>query len=794
MADTARARNVNSEQTPALSDFDFAPLCDLAAPVVIFPVRHHSPTAARLVRDLIARARPRSVLIEGPADFNDRMAELSLPHRPPLAVYSYVRRPDGLRRGAYYPLCEHSPEWQALRAGAAAGADVRFIDLPWAELASREDEPENRYADAGLARSAYVRNLCRHLGVENFHDLWDTLFEVDDRLTLEDYLVRCHHLCGHVRLLDGPGSATDRLREAFMAQSIRAVQAQASGPAVVVCGGYHALALHARLTGQGPDGLRDPADATLTPPAEGEERGIALTPYSFERLDALTGYNAGMPNPGFYHQVWLDREAGKTDTHRTVRNRIVVRLRERGQRVSAADLIAAETTARALADLRGHAAVWRTDLLEGLTAALIKDELSTTGSHPLLEAAHEVLRGGERGSLAEGTVLPPLVLDVRAVLAKHDLQPQGRERDVYLDLHQPDQRPRSRALHRLRLLEVPGFDKTGGSDLAARTDLAAVWESWRLAWSPDLDARCIEAARYGPTLAEAAAAVLTERAAGLERNAAGAALLLLQAALAGLTEMADDLRGRVRELVRTEPDFFGATEALGHLLYLYRYDTVLETSRSETVGDLLREAYARGLWLFEGVGAAPDRDADLVRGVAALRETFERCAGLLGLDREELLDVLRRSAASSSQSPLARGAALGAVWSLGATDVQAVQKQLGRFTDPDRLGDFLTGLFALAREQVQRQHSLVLAVHATLAGYSDEDFLSALPALRLAFTSFTPREKHHLALSLREGLGLAAEEPVAALEVDADTATRAFALEGKVLEALAKYGLRGAEA
>jgi hypothetical protein len=776
-----------------MSDFNVAPLCNLNAPVILFPVRHHSPTAARQVRDLIARVRPRSVLIEGPADFNDRIAELFLPHRPPLAVYSYVRRPDGLRRGAYYPLCEHSPEWQALRAGAQLGADVRFIDLPWAELASREEEPENRYADAGLARSAYVRNLCRQLGVENFHDLWDSLFEVDDRLTLEDYLARCHHLCGHVRLLDGPGNLTDRLRESYMAQAIRSAQQQGVTPVVVICGGYHALALHTRLTGQCPKGLCDPSHVTLTPPVEGEERGIALTPYSFERLDALTGYNAGMPNPGFYHQVWLDRETGQADTHRTVRNRIVVRLRDRGQRVSAADLIAAETTARALADLRGHTQVWRTDLLDGLSAALIKDDLSSTGSHPLLEVAHEVLRGGERGLLAEGTVLPPLVLDVRAMLVQHDLRPESRERDVYLDLQQPDQRPRSRILHRLRLLEVPGFAKVGGSDLESRTDLASVWESWRLLWSPDLDARCIESARYGPTLAEAAAAILTERAAALQRNAAAAALLFLQAALAGLTEMADDLRQRTRELVRTEPDFFGATEALGHLLYLYRYDTVLDTTRSETVGDLLREAYARGLWLFEGMGSAPDRDADLVRGVAALRETFERCAGLLGLDRDELLDVLRRTAASSSHSPLARGAALGAVWSLGATDVQAVQKQLGRFSDPDRLGDFLTGLFALAREQVQRQHALVLAVHSTLAGYSDDDFLSALPALRLAFTSFTPREKHHLAMSLREGLGLTAEEETSALEVDTETAVRAFALEGKVLEALARYGLRGAE-
>ena len=63
--------------------------------------------------------KPAAVLIEGPADFNDRIDELFLPHRPPLAIYSYLCLPSGQRRGAYYPLCEHSPEWQALLASAS---------------------------------------------------------------------------------------------------------------------------------------------------------------------------------------------------------------------------------------------------------------------------------------------------------------------------------------------------------------------------------------------------------------------------------------------------------------------------------------------------------------------------------------------------------------------------------------------------------------------------------------------------------------------------------------------------
>ena len=57
-----------------------------------------------------------------------------------------------------------------------------------------------------------------------------------------------------------------------------------------------------------------------------------------------------------------------------------------------------------------------------------------------------------------------------------------------------------------------------------------------------------------------------------------------------------------------------------------------------------------------------------------------------------------------------------------------VRTWLRQFHDPDLLGDFLTGLFALAREQVQRQRNLVLSIHETLVGYSDDDFRAKMAA------------------------------------------------------------------
>jgi hypothetical protein len=773
------------------TSYDLSQLWDLGGRVVFFPVRHHSPAAARLVRELVERLRPAAVLVEGPSDFNERIDEMWLPHQLPIAVYSFLRSPDGTSRSAYYPFCEHSPEWQALQAAHETGAAARFIDLPWADIVlAGEEEPHNRYGDRDLLRSEYFPRLCRRLGVEDIHALWDTLFELDPGLAAETYLRRCHELCGHSRLLTGPGSLSDRRREAFMASMISRALEEFAGPVLVVTGGFHSVALHARLKGDAPDGLGEPVECLPSPLTEGQERGIALTPYSFERLDSLTGYEAGMPNPGFYHRVWQDRRAGKEDTHRGLLADVAKRLRERGQPISAADLIAAETTARGLAALRGHPEVWRNDLVDGMIGALIKEELDAGGRHPLLDAVHEVLRGGERGRLATGAKLPPLVTDVQQLLAGHDLEPQPLPRDVDLELETPPERERSRILHRVVLLSIAGFRRTGGTDLVARNDLARVWERWHIAWNPDFDAQCIEASRFGSTLAEATAACLTEKARAIERDAGQAALLLLEAALAGLAEQADSLRERVRQLIRADADFFSVTAALGQLLYLFRYDAVLGTAGQGEMGGLLKEAFERGLWLLESLGQVSGRDKEVIAGIQAVRETFDRCQAELNLDRTGLFEVLDRVGADKGQSPLVRGATVGARWSLGAADSAQVLGLLRLFADPNHLGDFLTGLFALAREQVQRQRELLLSVHELLAGYGEEDFLAALPALRLAFTYFTPREKHYLALTLREALGLTEAPELAALTVDAQTAARALAFESKLFAALEKYGLR----
>src|SRR5690242_6576093 len=117
-----------------------------------------------------------------------------------------------------------------------------------------------------------------------------------------------------------------------------------------------------------------------------------------------------------------------------------------------------------------------------------------------------------------------------------------------------------------------------------------------------------------------------------------------------------------------------------------------------------------------------------------------------------------------------RGAATEALWPLGEADTEALTGGIAFCSAPDRLGDYLTGLFYLARETIQRNLELTLSIDNVLAAYSEEGFLEALPALPLAFSFFTPREKHYLARPLLEALGLLEAEPLAGLEVSAEMA------------------------
>lgn len=781
-------------------------LCDTDAQVVYFPVRHHSPAAAALVKRWIQQNRPQTVLIEGPSDYNEYLDELFLEHKLPIAIYSYFRTAS-FHSGVYYPFCEYSPEWLALSEARRVSADVRFIDLPWAE--SEGDERQtHRYADAELRRGQYVAALCRRLHVDGFDDLWDRMVESQLDLSIEDYLTRTHEFCLSTRCWEEDVSVSDRRRESFMAAQIENALVRGSGRVLVVTGGFHSSALVARVDGLSCEGLglEDPPPRHDSEVPKVLDKGVALTTYSYHRLDSLRGYNAGMPNPGFYRQVWKQREAStKTANehedatgdvgfdHQPLLSALVAALRRRKQTLSTADLIAVETSARGLAALRGRKFVWRLDLVDGVSSALIKDELQFGATSPFLEAVYEVLRGSRSGRLAEGVRLPPLVDAIQHELDSLELLPNGRSKTIELDLLNPSDVVRSRFLHRLRVLEIQGFRCTGGTDFLQREEMQDLWESWEIHRSPNLEASCIEAARYGTVLDHAVAAKLVESACGKAQTASAACNLLITASRCGVNAITDDLIESIQSLVAKEARFEEVGISLGHLLFLYCFDEAFGTARLERLRDLISESFVRALWLFESLGRTSTADPRVLMAIENVSETYRRLDDVIDVEEDELVGVLSRIHADKGKSPDVRGAAAGILWCVGGTTTNQVLEQMKFFSSPSELGDFLGGLFRLAREVVQRDPALVRSIDDLLVGFDSEGFQTALPALRLAFTSFTPREKNQLLTTLFEMLGLKKSETPILEAANLNTAAEALALEEKTEETIQRYGLEATD-
>ncbi|GAA1275078.1 DUF5682 family protein [Saccharothrix xinjiangensis] len=751
---------------------------------VFVGVRHHSPACARLVRETIAALRPAHVLVEGPADVNDRLDELLLGHELPIAIFTHHR--DGRRSHASWtPFCDHSPEWVALTGGREVGARVSFIDLPaWHPAFA---ERGNRYADAELRYAEVVDRLCREFAVDNVDALWDHLVEVADPTGLAERLTAYFDL---VRGDTAAGDA-DAEREEHMAAWVRAAVADAGDrPVVVVTGGFHTPALRALASGGGGHGWPE-----VPAPPPGSTGSSHLVPYSHRRLDAFTGYESGMPSPAYYDRLWTDGPEGAAAA---LVESVVTRLRARRQPVSTADLIAARAQATGLARLRGHEHPARVDVLDGLVSALVSEDLPqpppwsvrgplAPGTHPALVEVVAALSGDRVGRLHPATPAPPLVADVEAELARLGLD--GRD-PVELSLTDPRDLERSRVLHRLRVLGVPGFRRRSGA--SGGTTVAE--ERWEPAPDGNRQSALLEAAAHGATLAEAAGAVLRDRAPGADVT--GLAGVLFDAALCGI----DEVSGRVTAALARGVAAAGSLDPLGGVLTdvlgLWRHDWLLGTAGSPVLAEVLDAAVDRVLWLAEGLrgGPAPAEPGRL-RALVGARDALVHAADVLTADRERAVEVMRRVAAAPAAPPDLRGAALGFAWSLGggapvgAGGAGAAGAVRG-MAAPAVLGDWLTGLFALARQEVVSDGSVVGVLDEVVGELSEEDFLVALPALRQAFAHFPPAEREVIASALLARRGArGSARALLRTPVDPLLVAEVRALEEKVDRVLAREGL-----
>ena len=750
--------------------------------LIVIGVRHHSPACAHHVRAVIEAAQPAFVLIEGPADFNPHIADLNREHTLPVAIFSFHAGADD-SRSSYAPFCEYSPEWQALTTAFRIGATPLFCDLPaWTRAFG--DTP-NRYADPhGLRVDAVEAALAHGLGEHGTDALWDALAEQADPEALPARLAQYFALLRP----EGAEDPREAAREQYMGRyAAWAVREAAGRPVVLVCGGWHAEAI--RRIARDADGSALPA---VPAPDEGARVDSYLVPYSYARLDRLNGYAAGMPSPAYYEQIWRHGLARASTWAASV---ITKALRKRGQVVSTADRIAWATQADGLARVRGHRAVLRHDLLDGALSSLLKDSLdqvpdwsSRQGlrAHPFLGTMLHAMTGKREGQLAPGTREPPLLLEIQQMLKQCELEPQVMPREIHLDWGKVEDRKRAHVLHALRILGIPGFDRTGGTPVA---DTRAPQEQFRISRHRDLQGALIEASRWGGTLETAASNCLAAR----DTDIATLAGSLSDALFAGLIDAHDGTVETLEQALAQTNELGALGKAHQRIVSLYRFGDVFGPDARAGLARLAQAGFEQTGWLLESPQASGD-GKHAVAALQACRDLLRDCPEI-ALDRSTFLATAARCTASADAPATLAGAALGLRIACGETAADGTDARIRRVGEPVDLGDFLIGLFALARDEMGTDQTAMQAIEELVADWHDGDFLRALPALREAFGWFPPRERERLARALLARHGMApAQAEFDAMQwmrqpVPMDHQAYALAAEQRAVARMARAGL-----
>ncbi len=185
--------------------------------VTIFPVRHHSPAAALHVQAMIAKLKPKIILIEGPSDATDLISLLLADGtEPPVAILCYFQASGNAAEGEersgpsslVSPFCAYSPEYVAMRAGQKIGSVLRFCDIPAGAMLEWRSQPtlpapaetpaqqpeggehahapdEHAHAPEEGAQQfltptleTQLAKLAEHFDRRDSNEFWDTYFEM----------------------------------------------------------------------------------------------------------------------------------------------------------------------------------------------------------------------------------------------------------------------------------------------------------------------------------------------------------------------------------------------------------------------------------------------------------------------------------------------------------------------------------------------------------------------------------------------------------------------------------------
>jgi hypothetical protein len=752
--------------------------------VHLFGIRHHGPGCARSLARALDELRPDCLLIEGPPEADSLMALAGAEGmEPPVALLLYA--PEQPQHAVFYPFAEFSPEWQALRYAVRHGVPARFMDLPQthALALAREHEAAAPIQSGDVAEEAETIGepedlpglrqdplgwLGRAAGYGGGEEWWE--HTVEQRQDGADLFAAIAEALAAVRaetppLSDGFAARREALREAAMRQTLRAAQREGRERIAVVCGAWHVPAL-ARMPGAG-------ADRELLKGLPKLKVEATWIPWTYDRLAAASGYGAGVESPAWYEHLW--RSGGRAAPTAWFA-RVARLLRDADLDCSSAHLIECVRLADMLAALRERPAPGLSELLEAAGTVL------TTGEDaPLWLIQRELLVGHRLGAVADGAPTVPLQRDLDQRRKTLRLQISAAPETLRLDLRTENDLARSQFLHCLRLLRVPWGEVT-----EARGGKGTFWETWTLQWQPEFALAVLEAAPYGNTVAEAAAALA-------QRTALDARDLLALTELVGHLLLADlpaALVVAMRELENRAAltgDIPQLMAAIPPLARVSRYGDVRQTDAAQVLHVLDGLAIRVCIGLPPACQALDDEAAAAMAGhIGALH------AALKLIDRPERLadwtTVLGRLADAGGVHARVRGLAARLLLDerqIGADAADRMSRALSRAVPPEAAAAWLEGFLGGGGMLLAHDEALFQLLDQWVVGLSADHFIQVLPLVRRTFSTFPPPERRRIGERVRRDTGrptsLPAASPELAANGDLDRAERLIPILSLIL-------------
>lgn len=810
------------------------------------PIRHHSPACAYSVLALIEQVKPDYVLIEGPNSFNPLIAGLlDGDTRPPVAIMGQTAvkgapeqcdESDAVTKSAYFPFCEYSPEWQALRIGQQHQAQLRFIDLPWTAQVECDHESENPHhslqRERYLAHSLFIAQLAKKCGCRDHDELWEHLFELRPLASVanwsgffRDSFVWCAlaRLDYEPEVLVSEGSTQ---REAHMQAHIQTIKAaEPNAKIVVVTGGFHTLALIEGLgkTADQQFELSTEQQKQFTAQQKLAERDSAwLIRYSFDRLDALNGYASGMPSPAFYQKVWegllterADQSEQKIAATAAYRNQLVIQflayvaevLREKQFDAAPGFLsvkLAAEQSLR-LAAFRGHTGAGRYDLLDGLQSAFIKGSLDDSQDE-LWQQIKTCFSGFTLGQIPKGTLSPPLVSETYS-LAKafrfklDDTLAKTSRLDVYRN---KQHRLRSRFLHLLTFLEIHFAKPISGPNFLSGNQMDLLFEEWQYAWTPNVEGELIALSEKGTQLKSIALnkilameKQLEEQ--GVSRSSQSAVTLLMQAALIGLHQRIPTLFMLLDSYIQQD-NKFESLVACGHkLVHLWRGRGFFDLAEDSGIKERINRVVQQTFFCLDQVSQGDEQQQE--RYFDALLSCRELITFIPEISPEtnysaEFYAQLNRLDGRLNHTPLIKGAVDAIRYLGGKIDesvlINEIQRTFSLGSDPELAIGYFIGIMRTAPELVVRLPLLIEQLNELLNGWDDARFIQVLPDLRFAFSQLTPKQNAQMARVVAQKLSLETQDlTLHQTQFNQQELLQAMELEQKIQHQLIQQGVIG---